>query len=50
MTPRWVVITKVAIWAACLAPLALLLMQALGDIYPGSVFQRFGGNTITLLK
>jgi len=42
VTPRWVVISKVAIWAACLAPLALLLMQALGDIYPGSAFQRFG--------
>lgn len=30
MTPRWVVIIKVALWAACLAPLTLLVLQALG--------------------
>jgi methionine sulfoxide reductase heme-binding subunit len=30
MTQRWVVITKVALWAACLAPLALLVIQAFG--------------------
>jgi len=29
MTQRWVVISKVAIWAACLAPLALLVLRAL---------------------
>jgi sulfoxide reductase heme-binding subunit YedZ len=30
MTQRAVVITKIALWAACLAPLGLLVMQALG--------------------
>jgi sulfoxide reductase heme-binding subunit YedZ len=30
MTQRWVVIIKVALWAACLAPLTLLVLQALG--------------------
>lgn len=35
MTQRWVVITKVALWAACLAPLALLVLQAFG--YLGSL-------------
>ena len=30
MTQRWVVIIKVALWAACLAPLALLVLQAFG--------------------
>jgi methionine sulfoxide reductase heme-binding subunit len=35
MTQRWVVITKVALWAACLAPLSLLILQALG--YFGSL-------------
>jgi len=30
MTPRWVVIIKVALWAACLAPLTLLVLQAVG--------------------
>jgi methionine sulfoxide reductase heme-binding subunit len=27
-TPRWVVTAKVALWAACLAPLALLVLRA----------------------
>jgi sulfoxide reductase heme-binding subunit YedZ len=35
MTQRWVVLTKVALWAACLAPLGLLVLQALG--YFGSL-------------
>jgi len=35
MTQRWVVLTKVALWAACLAPLGLLILQALG--YFGSL-------------
>ena len=35
MTQRWVVITKVALWAACLAPLGLLVLQAFG--YFGSL-------------
>jgi len=35
MTQRWVVLTKVALWAACLAPLSLLILQALG--YFGSL-------------
>jgi methionine sulfoxide reductase heme-binding subunit len=30
MTHRWVVISKVALWGACLAPLALLVMRAFG--------------------
>jgi sulfoxide reductase heme-binding subunit YedZ len=30
MTQRWVVITKVALWAACLAPLSLLVLQGFG--------------------
>jgi sulfoxide reductase heme-binding subunit YedZ len=30
MTQRWIVILKVALWAACLAPLALLILQAMG--------------------
>lgn len=30
MTQRWVVIIKVALWAACLAPLTLLVLQAVG--------------------
>ena len=42
MTRRWVIITKAALWAACLAPLALLVLQAIGDLYPGTAFQRFG--------
>jgi sulfoxide reductase heme-binding subunit YedZ len=29
MTPRWVVISKVAMWGACLAPLAVLVLRAL---------------------
>ncbi|HVY65745.1 MAG TPA: protein-methionine-sulfoxide reductase heme-binding subunit MsrQ [Gammaproteobacteria bacterium] len=29
-TPRWVVAVKVAVWAACLAPFALLVLRALG--------------------
>lgn len=29
MTHRWVVISKVALWGACLAPLALLVLRAL---------------------
>ena len=35
MTQRWVVLTKVALWAACLAPLGLLILQGLG--YFGSL-------------
>jgi methionine sulfoxide reductase heme-binding subunit len=42
MTQRWVVLTKAALWAACLAPLALLVLQGLGDTFPGTAFQRFG--------
>jgi methionine sulfoxide reductase heme-binding subunit len=42
MTQRSVVIAKVALWAACLAPLGLLVLQALADVYPGSGLQRFG--------
>jgi sulfoxide reductase heme-binding subunit YedZ len=42
MTQRSVVIAKVALWAACLAPLGLLVLQALADVYPGTAFQRFG--------
>ena len=30
MTQRWVVIVKTALWAACLAPLGLLVLQAFG--------------------
>jgi methionine sulfoxide reductase heme-binding subunit len=30
MTPRWVLIGKVALWAACLAPLAWLIVRATG--------------------
>jgi sulfoxide reductase heme-binding subunit YedZ len=30
MTPRWVVIAKVAVWAACLAPFAWLFVRAAG--------------------
>jgi len=30
MTQRWVVIIKTALWAACLAPFALLVLQAFG--------------------
>jgi methionine sulfoxide reductase heme-binding subunit len=30
MTQRWVIIGKVVIWAACLAPLALLLLRGAG--------------------
>lgn len=30
MTQRWIVILKVALWAACLAPLTLLVLQAFG--------------------
>ena len=30
MTQRWVVIIKVALWAACLAPLTLLVLRAVG--------------------
>ena len=30
MTQRWVVIAKVAVWAACLAPFALLVLRELG--------------------
>src|SRR5688572_31290524 len=30
MKQRWVLIIKVALWAACLSPLALLVLQALG--------------------
>jgi len=30
MTPRWVVIAKVALWAACLAPLTLLVLRGTG--------------------
>jgi methionine sulfoxide reductase heme-binding subunit len=32
MTQRWVVIIKMALWAACLAPLTLLVLQALGYV------------------
>jgi sulfoxide reductase heme-binding subunit YedZ len=42
MTPRWVVVTKVALWLACLAPLGLLMLQALNDVGPGGVFAPFG--------
>ncbi len=42
MTQRSVVIAKVALWAACLAPLGLLVLQALADVYPGIGLQRFG--------
>jgi sulfoxide reductase heme-binding subunit YedZ len=42
MTQRSVVIAKVALWVACLAPLALLMLQALSDMSPGSALQRFG--------
>jgi sulfoxide reductase heme-binding subunit YedZ len=28
MTPRWVVISKVALWGACLAPLSVLVLRA----------------------
>jgi sulfoxide reductase heme-binding subunit YedZ len=42
MTQRAVVITKVALWAACLAPLGLLVLQAFGDVYQSPVLQRFG--------
>jgi methionine sulfoxide reductase heme-binding subunit len=42
MTPRWVVVTKVALWMACLAPLCLLVLQALNDVAPGGAFARFG--------
>lgn len=30
MTPRWVVLSKVAVWAACLAPFAILVLRTLG--------------------
>ena len=30
MTQRWVLIIKVALWVACLSPLALLVLQTLG--------------------
>jgi sulfoxide reductase heme-binding subunit YedZ len=30
MTQRWVIVAKVALWAACLAPLGLLVAQAFG--------------------
>jgi methionine sulfoxide reductase heme-binding subunit len=30
MTQRWIVISKTALWAACLAPFALLVLQAFG--------------------
>ncbi|HUQ50733.1 MAG TPA: protein-methionine-sulfoxide reductase heme-binding subunit MsrQ [Gammaproteobacteria bacterium] len=36
------VVTKIALWAACLAPLALLILQALNDLRPGGLFQAFG--------
>jgi sulfoxide reductase heme-binding subunit YedZ len=42
MTQRSVVLAKVALWALCLAPLGLLVLQALADVYPGSGLQRFG--------
>lgn len=42
MTPRWVVLTKIALWAACLAPLGLLILRALNDVNPGGAFQAFG--------
>ena len=42
MTPRWIVISKVALWAACLAPLALLVLQALADVYPNAYLSPFG--------
>jgi sulfoxide reductase heme-binding subunit YedZ len=42
MTPRWVIVGKIALWAACLAPLALLVLQALNDVNPGGAFQAFG--------
>ena len=42
MTHRSVVIAKIALWAACLAPLGLLVLQGLGDTFPGTAFQRFG--------
>ncbi|HEY9183632.1 MAG TPA: protein-methionine-sulfoxide reductase heme-binding subunit MsrQ [Gammaproteobacteria bacterium] len=40
MTPRWVVITKVGIWAACLAPLVLLILAATG------VYGSLGANDV----
>lgn len=40
MTPRWVVITKVGIWAACFAPLALLVLAATG------VYGSLGANDV----
>ena len=39
MTQRSVVIIKVALWAACLAPLGLLVLQAFATL---SAFARFG--------
>src|SRR5688572_32019711 len=42
MTQRTVVIVKVALWAACLAPLGLLILQAFADLYPSPFLQRFG--------
>jgi sulfoxide reductase heme-binding subunit YedZ len=32
MTPRWVLIGKVALWAACSAPLVLLVLRATGVV------------------
>ena len=42
MTQRSVVIAKVALWAACLAPLGLLILQAFADVYQAPLLQRFG--------
>jgi sulfoxide reductase heme-binding subunit YedZ len=42
MTQRSVLIAKVALWAACLAPLGLLVLQAFADVYPSAALQRFG--------
>jgi len=40
MTPRWVVVTKVGIWAACLTPLVLLILAGAG------VYGSLGANDV----
>jgi sulfoxide reductase heme-binding subunit YedZ len=42
MTQRTVVMIKVALWAACLAPLGLLILQAFADVYGSPMLQPFG--------
>jgi len=32
MTPRWVLIGKAVLWAACLTPLALLVLRGAGVV------------------